>query len=308
MAQEAGREIEHFHVDLSCDGQCEACEKFYDCDSPKKTVAYERRRIGRAKKTMSGIKHIIAVLAGKGGVGKSLTSSNLATALAMKGRKVSILDQDFDGPCIPKMLGVLGKKLEIGSKGIIPVEADHGIQVISTGSILKDDAVLTWFHQMRRNATEEFLAHVDYGKRDYLIIDLPPGTSSDSVNIMTFIPNIAGAIVVTIPPVVSQIVARRATRLCQKAKIKVFGIVENMSGFVCPSCGNVEDIMQTGGGEQLAKDTNVPFLGKIPLDPKLSESSDIGKPFVDAFPDSPASKAIVSIVDKIEKDLGMNNK
>ena len=308
MAQESGRQIEHFHVDLSCDGQCEACEKFYDCDSPKKTVAYERRRIGRAKKTMAGIKHIIAVLAGKGGVGKSLTSSNLATALAMRGRKVSILDQDFDGPCIPKMLGVLGKKLVIGSKGIIPVEADYGIQVISTGSILKDDAVLTWFHQMRRNATEEFLAHVDYGKRDYLIIDLPPGTSSDSVNIMTFIPNIAGAIVVTIPPIVSQIVARRATRLCQKANIKVFGIVENMSGFVCPNCGNVEDIMQTGGGEQLAKDTNVPFLGKIPLDPKLSESSDIGKPFVAAFPDRPASKAIVTIVDKIEKELGMNDK
>jgi len=299
------RSIEHFHVDMSCDGQCEACEKFFDCDSPQKTVNYERRRIGRAKKTMAGIKHIIAVLAGKGGVGKSLVTSNLATALAIRGRTVSVLDQDFDGPCIPKMMGVLGKKLVIGKKGIIPVEGDFGIQVISTGSILKDEAVLTWFHKMRRNATEEFLSHVDYGERDYLFIDLPPGTSSDSVNIMTFVPNIAGAVVVTIPPIVSQIVARRATRLCQKAGINVFGIVENMSGYVCPECGSVEDIMQSGGGQQLAEDTGVPFLGKIPLDPKLSESSDVGKPFVAAFPDSPASRAVVTIADTIENNLGM---
>ncbi len=298
------RTIEAFHVDLSCDGQCEACEKFFDCDSPQKTIQYERRRIGRARKTMAGLKYKIAVLAGKGGVGKSMVTANLATALALRERRVSILDQDFDGPCIPKMMGVLGKKLVIGDKGIIPVEGRWGIQVISMGSILRDEEVLTWFHKMRRNATEEFLSHVDYGERDYLLIDLPPGTSSDSVNIMTFIPDIAGAVVVTIPPIISQIVARRATRLCQKAEIRVFGIVENMSGYVCRHCGSVVDIMQTGGGRKLAEELGVPFLGQIPLDSKLSESSDIGEPFVAKFPDSPAAKAVVAIADNIEETLG----
>ncbi len=253
---------------------------------------------------MAKIKHKIAISAGKGGVGKSLVSANLAMALAMKGRKVSILDQDFDGPCIPKMFGVEGKKLYISERGIVPVVGRMGVQVVSTGSILKDGDVLTWFHDMRRSATEEFLGHVDYGDRDYLIVDLPPGTSSDAVNLMIYIPDLAGTVIVTIPPMVSQIVARRAANMVIKAKFRIFGVIENMSGYVCPECGREMEALQRGGGERLAQELGVPFWGRIPLDPRLSLSSDIGEPFVYKYPDSKASQMVMSITDQIEKMVG----
>jgi ATP-binding protein involved in chromosome partitioning len=258
----------------------------------------------RAREIMSRIKHKIAVVGGKGGVGKSITTSNLAMALALKGRKVSILDQDFDGATIPKMFGVLGKKLTLSDEGIIPVQSHMGIEIISMGSILKDDDVLTWFHDMRRNATEEFLSHVKYGDRDYLLIDLPPGTSSDSVNMMQYIPDLDGAVIVTIPSEVSQNVAMKATLLCFRAKVKVFGVIENMSGFICPHCGQQTDVLRRGGGEKLAKNLGIRFFGSIPLDPRLSLSSDEGKPYVLSYPDSSASKAMKAVADAIEEEVG----
>lgn len=181
MPNETKREIMAINVDLSCDKRCEACEKFFECDAEDKNKIFERRRMAMAKKRMADIKFKIAVVGGKGGVGKTLVTVNIGTAMAMKGRKVSILDQDFDGPCIPKMFG-LKERMSLGDDGIVPVEGLLGIQVVSTGLILEQNEVLTWFHDMRRNATEEFLSHVDYGRRDYLFIDMPPGTSSDSVN------------------------------------------------------------------------------------------------------------------------------
>lgn len=306
MSQTREREILAINVDLSCDQHCEDCEKFFDCDNPEKEKMFNRRRMQRARQLMSKIKYKIAVVGGKGGVGKSITTANIAMALAMRGRKVSVLDQDFDGPCIPKMLGVTGKRLCLSDSGIVPVEGHLGIQVVSMGLILQDEDVLTWFHDMRRNATEEFISHVDYGDRDYLLIDLPPGTSSDTVNMMQYIPDLAGAVVVTIPSEVSQNVAKKATLLCQKAKVKVFGIIENMSGFVCPDCGKEVNILQRGGGEKLAQEMALPFLGRIPLDPRLSQCSDEGTPFVMAYPDSPATKAMMSIVDQVEASLGWN--
>lgn len=296
-----GREIVAINVDLSCDRYCESCEKFFECENPEKEKMMARRRMGRAKEVMSKIKYKLAVVGGKGGVGKSLTTTNLSTALAMKGRRVSILDQDFDGATIPKMLGILDKKLSLTDEGIVPVEGLLGIQVISMGNILGSDEVLTWFHEMRRNATEEFLSHVVYGERDYLLIDLPPGTSSDSVNMMEYIPDLTGAVIVTVPSEVSQNVAWKAALLCRKAKVKIFGVIENMGGFVCPECGKRVDIMRYGGGEKLANDLEVPFLGRVPLDPRVSICSDEGKPFVYAHPDSPASEEIRKIVDQLEK-------
>lgn len=302
------KEVLAINVDLSCDFACEYCEKFFDCNAPQKKDMFDRRRMTKAREVMSRIKHKIAVVGGKGGVGKSITTSNLAMVFAMRGKKVSILDQDFDGPCIPKMFGVMGKKINLSEQGLVPVEGLLGIQIISMGSILKDDAVLTWFHEMRRNATEEFLSHVVYGERDYLFIDMPPGTSSDSVNMMQYIPNLDGAVVVTIPSEVSQNVAKKAILLCLKAKVKILGVIENMSGFVCPECNTRIDILRSGGGEKLAHEMNVPFLGRIPLDPRLSLSCDEGKPFVKEYPDSPATKAMVAVVDKIENMCTQNEK
>ena len=303
-AEGTGAEILRIQVDQSCDFVCEDCERYFECQAEEKKSIYDRRRMDMVRETMSRIKYKIAVVGGKGGVGKSITTTNLATYLALQGRKVCILDSDFDGSCIPKMLGLTGKRPKMGPHGIEPVVGIHGIKVVSMGSILRDDEVLTWFHDMRRNATEEFLAHVNYGENDYLFIDLPPGTSSDSVNTMQYIPDLSGAVVVTIPSEVSQNVAKKATILCKKAGVHLFGIIENMSGFVCPTCGDRVDILRKGGGEKLAGEMGIPFLGRIPLDPRLSECSDEGLPFVYKYPDSPAALDLSKVVDRIEAELG----
>jgi len=297
------KEIIALNVDMTCDHKCESCEKFFECEDPQKMKIFERRRMGRAKETMAKIKHKIAIAGGKGGVGKSMLTANLAMALAMKGRRVSVLDHDFDGASIPKMLGVTGKRLRMGENGISPVEGHLGIQVISMGLIAKDDEIVTLFHELRRGTTEEFLSHVEYGERDYLLVDLPPGTSSDAVNLMQYIPDLDGTIVVTIPPLVSQVVAKKATLLCMKAKVRLLGIVENMSGFICPKCGKEIHILKKGGGEMLAEELGIPFLGRLPLHPELSKASDEGIPFVLKYPDNPASQAVMAFAQKIEESL-----
>lgn len=300
------REILAINVDMSCTLRCENCERFFDCRSPAKLEIYQRRRMTKARESLTSIKHKVAVVGGKGGVGKSIITVNIAMALAMRGRKVSILDQDFDGATVPKMLGVAGHRLKIGDDGIIPVEGFMGIHVVSMGSILSSQEVLTWFHDMRRSATEEFVCHVNYGQRDYLLVDMPPGTSSDAMNLMEYVPDLAGAVVVTIPSEVSQNVARKAALLCKKAGIRIFGIIENMSGFVCPNCGEKVDILRVGGGEKLAQEMDIPFLGRIPLDPRLSECSDEGQPFVYKYPDSQAARDLISVVDRIEENVGFS--
>jgi ATP-binding protein involved in chromosome partitioning len=256
---------------------------------------------------MANIKHKIAVIAGKGGVGKSLCAANIAAELALRGRKVGLLDNDYDGPCIPKMFGVRDKKLILTKEGIKPVEGHLGVKVISMGLITPEEESLTWFHELRRNATEEFFGHVIYGNLDYLILDLPPGTSSDAINMMLYLPDLDGVVAVTMPMKVSQIVVKKAILLTQKAKFRVLGVIENMSGFVCPKCGDEFDILLGGGGEMLAEETNVPFLGKIPIDPVLSKTSDEGKPFVMTHPDSAPAKAMKKIVDQLEEAIGWSN-
>jgi len=253
---------------------------------------------------MSSIKHKIAVLAGKGGVGKSLCASNIAAELALRGRKVGLLDNDYDGPCIPKMFGVRDKKLIMTKEGIRPVVGHLGVKIISMGLITPEEESLTWFHELRRNATEEFFGHVNFGDLDYLILDLPPGTSSDAINMMLYLPDLDGVVAVTMPMMISQIVVKKAILLTQKAKLPVLGVIENMSGFACPKCGDEFDILLGGGGEMLAKETDVPFLGKIPIDPVLSKGSDEGMPFVMSHPDSAATKAMKRIVDQLEEGVG----
>ena len=298
-----GKAVLKLNIDFGCDFKCESCEKFFDCDHPEKMKIYNRRRMSLAKQTMAKIKHKIAVVGGKGGTGKSTMSCNLAMALAMMGYKVSILDQDLDGASVPKMFGVMGKRLQIGPKGIVPVKALNGVEVISMGFVQEENEVITMFHEMRRGTTEEFLAHVDYGERDYLIIDLPPGTSSDSVNLLQYIPDLDGVVVVTVPPRVSQIAARKAILLAQKAGANVIGVVENMSGYICPDCGEQYDIMLAGGGEKLARDTGVPFLCRIPLHPELSEACDAGIPYVYKYPDNPASKIVRELAKTIDEKV-----
>ncbi len=300
MAEKEAR-ILHLNIDLGCALRCDICEKYLDCTAPEKMTSYALRRMKQAKETMKGVKNKVLVIGGKGGVGKTLVTANLATALAMKGRRVTILDQCFDAPTIVRMLGFTGKKLRMEHDGIVPAEGLLGMQLISMGLILGEDEVLTWFHDMKRNATEEFLVHTVYGERDYLIADVPAGTSSDTVNVLEYVPELDGVAVVTVPSEVSQAVARRAITLCRKTGAKVAGVIENMRGFVCPDCGHAENILQAGGGERLAELTEVPFIGAIPLDPRISECSDKGVPFVYQYPEIEASKVIQKMAEALEE-------
>lgn len=295
--------ISGFNVDMQCDGNCTDCEKFFHCELPIKKLDIFTGRMAKARETLKGIKHKILVVGGKGGVGKTLLAANFATALAMLGRKVAILDQVFDGPCIPKMMGVDGKGIQINKERLEPVEAMLGIMVVSMGLILDEDEVVTWFGDMKRNATEEFLTSVNYGERDYLIVDVPAGTSADTTNVLRYIPDLDGALIVTIPSDVSQGVAHKAAVLCQKAKIDIYGIVENLSGFTCPKCHHEVQIMQSGGGKFLANKLRVPFLGQIPMDKKVANCSDEGEPFVYRYPDWEGSKMLLDAAKTIDAKL-----
>lgn len=297
------RTVLKINVDLNCDHKCERCEKFFECDDDIKWKIYGRRRMARAARTMKKIKYKIAIGGGKGGVGKSTTTANLAVALAQMGYKVSVLDQDFDGSTIPKLFGVMDKRMKLGEKGLKPVEGLLGIQMVSLGLIQKESEVVTMFHDMRRGTTEEFLAHVDYGEIDFLLVDLPPGTSSDAVNLMQYIPDLNGLIVITIPPYVSQLAARKAAQIAMKAETPVLGIIENMSGYICHNCGKEFDVLQRGGGERLAEELGVNFLGRVPLNKELSEASDAGEPFVYKYPENPGTKGMVNIATRLVKLL-----
>ena len=195
------RTVQRLNVDFGCDNKCGNCERYFECAAPQKSK-YEKSGILKlAAENMAGIKHKILVLGGKGGVGKSMAAVNLAMALASKGNRVAILDQVFDCPAVPTMLGLSSKnfRLKITDEGLIPGVGPLGVKVISMGLILEEDEVLVWFHDMKRNAAEEFLCNVVYGQLDYLIIDVPAGTSSETVNVMKLIPDLTGSFVISLP-------------------------------------------------------------------------------------------------------------
>lgn len=290
--------------DMKCDLICEYCERFFDCERPEKARIYERRRMLSARKALSNIKYKILVAGGKGGVGKSTCSANLAAGMTMMGFLTTVLDQDLDGSSIPKMLGVMDKRMQIGENGLIPVEGPFGIQVVAMANLKEAGDAVVWFHEMRRNASEEFICHTDYGSRDMLVVDLPPGTSSDNVSVVQLISDADGYVVVTAASKVSQATARKAVLFGKKAGIRILGVIENMSGYICEHCGVEDDLMPLGGGYNLAKEEDVPFLGKIPLDPNLARSCDEGRPLVEALQNSALARIIQDILLKILVQLG----
>lgn len=258
----------------------------------------------RISLSMAKIKCKIIILSGKGGVGKSTIAANLATALARKGHanRVGVLDADIMGPSIPMILGARDQKLEPGPKGIFPAVSPFGVKTVSMGYLLRDDNTpVIWRGPLKSTAIRQFLGDVAWDVLDYLIIDLPPGTGDEALSMVRHIPGISGAIVVTIPSEVSQMVVRKTITFARKMKVPLIGILENMSGFVCPNCGVETNIFRTGGGEKLSNDLSVPFIGKIPLDPRICEDSDQGLPFIVEQPDSLAAKAFMSLVDKVEE-------
>jgi len=263
-----------------------------------KEMQEQERRI---KIRMAKIKHKLAILSGKGGVGKSTITANLAIALARKGHKVGVLDVDIHGPSIPKILGIRGRELATGPPGIFPAKGALDIRVISMDFLLPDDETPVILRgPMKMGVIRQFLADVAWGNLDFLLIDLPPGTGDEPLSIMQLISDIDGILMITAPSEVSQIVVKRAIGFTRELRVPLVGVIENMSGFVCPKCGAEFDILGTGGGQKISGELDVPFLGKIPIDQRICEDSDRGTPFIIEHAETPAAKAFMQVVDKVE--------
>ncbi len=260
------------------------------------------RQMELIKERMRRVKHKIAVISGKGGVGKSLVTVNLATALAVNSqeRRVAILDADLTGPCVPKMMGLKGERLDTGPAGIAPVKGPKGVGVVSMDFLLPtDDSPVIWRGPLKMGAIRQFLGEVAWGPLDYLLVDLPPGTGDESLSILQLLPEMDGVIIVTIPSEVSQAVVKKAVTFARKMGVPVFGMIENMAGLVCPHCGETINVFSEGGGARVAEEMGVELLGSIPIDPRISMDSDQGTPFILRRPDSPAAKSFMGLVEKI---------
>jgi ATP-binding protein involved in chromosome partitioning len=246
---------------------------------------------------ISRIRHKIVVLSGKGGVGKSTVATNIAVALSSKGQKVGLMDVDIHGPSIPKMLGLEGQTLRGTDTGLAPIVYTDNLRVISIGFILRtqDDAVI-WRAPLKHKLIRDFLTDVKWGELDYLVVDSPPGTGDEPLSVIQLLGDADGAIVVTTPQNVALIDVRKAITFCRQVNLPVLGVVENMSGFVCPYCGKTVNIFKVGGGVEMASDMGVPFLGRIPLDPNIVETGDSGKPYLQYYKDSETAKAFEKVI------------
>ena len=263
---------------------------------------------------LAGIRHKVLVLSGKGGVGKSTFTSLLAHAFATNpDSTVGIMDTDICGPSIPKMMGVEQETIHVSGTGWSPVWVMDNLGVMSIQFMLpnRDDAII-WRGPKKNGLIKQFLKDVDWGDLDFLFVDTPPGTSDEHLSVNTFLreSGIDGAIMVTTPQEVALLDVRKEIDFCRKAGIKVLGLVENMSGFVCPKCTHESQIFQatTGGGRGLAEEMGIPFLGSVPLDPRIRMACDYCESFFDSFPDSPACKALTNVVRGLADSLGIDTK
>lgn len=245
---------------------------------------------------LSRIKHKILILSGKGGVGKSTVAVNLAVALAAAGKKVGILDVDIHGPSVPKMLGIENMTLQGGGDSINPLEVGDNLRVMSIGFLLRsaDDAVI-WRGPMKMGVIKQFLSDVEWGDLDYLVIDSPPGTGDEPLSVAQLVPDADGAVIVTTPQNIALIDVRKCITFCRQLSLPVLGVVENMSGFVCPHCGERTDLFKSGGGREMADDMKVPFLGAVPFDPAVVHAADLGEPYVLKHPESETGKIFAAL-------------
>jgi ATP-binding protein involved in chromosome partitioning len=276
--------------DTTCNENCDTCP----------TAHQQSAQRGLLEKAMISVRHVILVLSGKGGVGKSTVSVNLAFALANHGMNVGLLDLDFHGPNIPKMLGIEKQHPALLSHAIEPVHVTGNLAVMSMAFLLPDtNTPVIWRGPMKIGAIRQFLTDVNWGSLDYLVVDLPPGTGDEALTIAQIAPNVRGAVIVTTPQDVAVMDAIKAARFIEKLDIPVLGIIENMSGMICPHCHEEIDLFSKGGGKKAAEDLDVPFLGGIPLDPAMVKAGDEGKPFIMQHTDSPTGKAVESVMENL---------
>ncbi len=256
------------------------------------------------KNTLSKIKYKLIVMSGKGGVGKTSVSVNLGIALASKGFKVGIMDVDLHGPDVPRMLGLKGEvAASKDAPKLTPMSYSDNLKVISMECFMpnKDDAVI-WRGPLKHSAINQFITDIDWGHLDFLIVDSPPGTGDEPLSVAQTIPD-AKAIIVTTPQEVALADVRKSINFCKKINKDIVGMVENMSGYVCPHCGETAELFGSGGGEATASQFNISFLGKIPFDPRIVKAGDSGKSYQDENKDAPAAKAFALAVDKVVKLL-----
>ena len=279
-----------------CSHECEGCPTAATCDSA------QGKAHGLPEKSKIDVKHVILVLSGKGGVGKSTVSVNLAVALSAHGYRTGLMDLDIHGPNIPKMLGIEHHKLTTLGNMIEPVRVTGNLSAISMAFLLPDTSTpVIWRGPMKMSVISQFLSDVDWGPLDFLVVDLPPGTGDEALSIIQLAPNVTGAVIVTTPQDVATMDAMKAAKFIEKLNIRVLGIVENMSGLVCPHCKEEIDLFGSGGGKRIAEELAVPFLGSIPLDPEMRKAGDEGKPFVIRSKDSSTWKKVDAIMEELVK-------
>jgi Mrp family chromosome partitioning ATPase/predicted Fe-Mo cluster-binding NifX family protein len=272
--------------------------KFANVDEDqKRQLQLEQTQI---RNRIQQIKHKILVLSGKGGVGKSTVAANLAMSLALAGKKVGLLDIDIHGPSVPKILGMEKEVVRTIDNTILPVRMTENLKVMSIGFLLRrnDDAVV-WRGPMKYQMIKQFLKDVQWDALDFLVVDSPPGTGDEPLSIVQLLENADGAVVVTTPQEVALSDVRRCISFCKNLNLPVLGVLENMSGFICPKCGERTDVFKSGGGQDLARQMNVPFVGRVPIDPRIVQSCDSGKPFVFHYNRTETAKAFDGIAASI---------
>ena len=253
--------------------------------------------VQKGVKLVSGVKNIVAVASGKGGVGKSTTAVNLALALAAEGARVGILDADIYGPSQPTMLGISGRPESKDGKTLEPLEA-YGLQAMSIGFLIDPDTPMVWRGPMVTQALEQLLKDTNWREVDYLVVDMPPGTGDIQLTLSQKVP-VTGAVIVTTPQDIALLDARKGLKMFEKVGVPIVGIVENMAIHVCSKCGHAEHIFGEGGGERMCRDYGVPFLGSLPLDIRIREQADSGRPTVVADPDGPVAQTYKAIARKV---------
>lgn len=296
--------------ELARTGACDSCDTD-SCSAKKRRQDESEQEFAERQKLerrLCLIRHRLLVLSGKGGVGKSTVAVNLAVALARAGKKVGLLDIDIHGPSVPRLLGLEGKQICSSAEGMLPVGVDANLAVMSIGFLVSNKTTpVIWRGPMKHGVIRQFLSDVAWGELDYLVVDSPPGTGDEPMSIAQLVGVPSGAVIVTTPQEVAVADVRRCVSFCHTVSLPVVGIVENMSGYVCPKCQERIDLFKTGGGKILAEEMNVPFLGDIPIDPQIVTSGDSGQPFVDTQSQTSASHAFARIVQSIFAQLGQDN-
>jgi len=251
---------------------------------------------------LAQVEHIIAVISGKGGVGKTTLATAVANKLSTEGFAVGLLDTDITGPNVPLMMGIEGQRPAMDGEFIVPLASVTGVKVMSMGMLAEDrDTPVIWRGPLRGMAVRQFVADVQWGELDYLIIDLPPGTGDEALTVAQSLPGIDGVVVVTTPQEASLEDCRKAVNFAHRLELEVLGVVENMSGLICPHCGERIEVFGSGGGEKMAQQLDVPFLGRVPLAPALVEATDQGQPLSEQLVGAPVWEALSGVVAKLTR-------